>query len=98
MVANDTFTARQRKQLQQLAEVFSLPEDPETLMAMVKEYANESNELKLLQGQKTLQRLIGKFRRMPQYREVCEAAQDQLLSIESRLAGEPAPEPEDDCE
>lgn len=77
------------KQLQQLSGILSLPEDPMTLQAMIDEYANEDNALKLMQGEKVLTRITKQFGRNPKYTKICKSAADQLGVIQRRLAGEP---------
>lgn len=77
------------KQLQQLAGIFSLPENPVSLQAMIDGYANETDGLKLMQGEKVLERISTQFGRNPKYNEICSAAADQLEQVQKRLAGEP---------
>ncbi len=76
------------RQLQQLSGIFSLPEDPETLLAMIREYDNEKNELKLMQGEKVLAKIWSQFGRNLKYKDVCDAAEVQRTAIRARLAGE----------
>ncbi len=76
------------KQLQQLASILSLPEDPETLAAMISEYETETNALKLMQGEKVLSRMMMQFARNPKYKEICKAAELQLTAVRARLSGE----------
>jgi len=75
------------KQLQQLASILSLPEDPVTLQAMIDEYSNETDGLKLMQGEKVLKQISAQFRRNPKYAELCKSAAAQLEVIQERLAG-----------
>ncbi|QEG22463.1 Serine/threonine-protein kinase PrkC [Mariniblastus fucicola] len=77
------------KQLQQLSGILSLPANPETLMAMIEKYSDETNELKLMQGTKVLARISNQFRRNPAYEEICDAADAQLIVIQNRLDGVP---------
>ena len=76
------------KQLQQLAGIFSLPEDPVTLQAMIDGYDNESDGLKLMQGEKVLERISLQFGRNSKYTEICKSADEQLIAVQRRLAGE----------
>jgi hypothetical protein len=76
------------KQLQQLSGILSLPEDPETLAAMISEYETETNALKLMQGEKVLSRMTMQFARNPKYKEICKAAELQLTAVRARLSGE----------
>jgi len=76
------------KQLQLLASVSSLPEDPETLMAMIDEYDDETDKLKLMQGEKVLNKITKQFGRSRKYIEICKAAQEQLQEVQSRLREE----------
>jgi serine/threonine protein kinase len=73
------------KQLQTLASKYSLPEDPDTLMAMINEYTDETNGLKLMEGEKVLTAISNQFERNPKYRDVCEAAELQLESVRKRI-------------
>lgn len=75
------------KQLQQLAGILSLPEDPATLQAMIDGYSSETDGLKLLQGEKVLQSISSQFGRNPKYAEICKSAAAQLTVIQDRLAG-----------
>lgn len=78
------------KQLQLLANVLSLPEDPETLTAMIDEYENETDKLKLMQGEKVLKKVSHQFGRNRKYIEICKSAQSMLEKIQRRLDDEPA--------
>ncbi len=76
------------KQLQQLSGILSLPEEPETLSAMISAYDTETNGLKLMQGEKVLSRMMMQFARNPKYKEICKAAELQLAAVKARLAGD----------
>ena len=75
------------KQLQQFAKILSLPEDPAVLQAMIDGYSNETDGLKLLQGEKVLQTISSQFGRNSKYAEICKSAAAQLIVIQRRLAG-----------
>ena len=76
------------KRLQQFSGIFSIPEDPVALQAMISEYGNETNKLKLMHGQKVLNQISSQFGRNPKYAEICNAAADQLANINQRLDGD----------
>ena len=73
------------KQLQTLASLVSLPEDPEILQSMIDEYSNETDGLKLMQGEEVLERISRQFGNNPKYSEICEAAENQLDDVRTRI-------------
>ena len=79
------------KQLQQLAGILSLPQDPEILAAMVEEYGHETNKLKLMQGEKVLAKIIRNFGQSTSHIKVCKDAKLQLETIQSRISGDSEP-------
>ena len=55
---------------------------------MIDGYDNESDGLKLMQGEKVLERISLQFGRNSKYTEICKSADEQLIAVQRRLAGE----------
>jgi len=86
------------KQLQTLTTRASMPEDPDVLMAMIDEYTTETDGLKLMEGEKVLARISSQFGKNPKYKDVCAAADEQLVSLTDRIYGDQNSDSEEEPE